>query len=68
VAVTPNVYGERTADLAGLGFVHDEKEDRFSHRYPELRDLLRMRGIQFEARTVLDPSRPIPKNLRNSRP
>jgi len=29
VAVTPQVYGERTADLAGLGFVHDEKEDRF---------------------------------------
>lgn len=29
VAVTPQLYGERTADLAGLGFVHDEKEDRF---------------------------------------
>jgi hypothetical protein len=29
VAVTPKIYGERTADLAGLGFVHDEKEDRF---------------------------------------
>src|SRR5437588_2455874 len=25
VAVAPPVYGERTADLAGLGFVHDEK-------------------------------------------
>src|ERR1700674_2651871 len=24
VGVTPQVYGERTADLAGLGFVHDE--------------------------------------------
>src|ERR1700721_2397970 len=26
VAVAPKVYGERTADLAGLGFVHDEKK------------------------------------------
>src|SRR5207245_263683 len=29
VAVAPPVYGGRTADLAGLGFVHDEKEERF---------------------------------------
>src|ERR1700730_10663609 len=57
VAVTPTVYGERTADLAGLGFVHDEKEDRFlAPATPELRDILRMRGIQSEARTVLDPA------------
>src|SRR5882762_11581718 len=25
--VTPKVYGERTADVVGLGFVHDEKEE-----------------------------------------
>src|ERR1700720_3531061 len=57
VAVTPKVYGERAADLAGLGFVHDEKEDRYlAPATPELRDILRMRGIPSEARTVLDPA------------
>jgi hypothetical protein len=55
VAVTPKVYGGRTTDLAGLGFVHDEKEDRFLARAtPGLRDILRKRGIQSEACTVLD--------------
>ena len=64
VAVTPKVYGERTADLAGLGFVHDEKEDRFlAPAAPELRDILRIRGIPFEARTVLDPSQADPEKL-----
>ena len=29
VAITSKVFGERTADLAGLGFVHDQKEDRY---------------------------------------
>src|SRR6202451_3025693 len=57
VAAPPMVYGERTADLAGLGFVHVEKEDRFlAPATPELRDILRMRGIQSEARTVLGPT------------
>jgi hypothetical protein len=57
VGVTPKVYGERAADLAGLGFAHDEKEDRFlAPATPELRDILRIRGIQSEARTVLDPA------------
>ena len=64
VAVVPKVYGERTADLAGLGFVHDEKEDRFlAPAAPELRDILRIRGIPFEARTVLDPSQADPEKL-----
>src|SRR5205823_8705075 len=64
VAVTPKVYGERTADVAGLGFVHDEKEDRFlAPATPELRDILRIRGIQFEARTVLDPALANPEKL-----
>jgi hypothetical protein len=54
-AVTPKTYGERTADLAGLGFVHDEKEDWFlAPATPELRHILRIRGIPSEARTVLD--------------
>src|SRR5712664_503264 len=64
VAVTPQVYGERTADLAGLGFVHDEKEDRFlTPATPELREILRMRGIPFEPRIVHDPARANPQKL-----
>ena len=64
VAVTPKTYGERTADLAGLGFAHDEKEDRFlAPATPELRDVLRIRGIQSEARTVLDPAQANPEKL-----
>src|ERR1700688_414347 len=64
VAVAPQIYGERTADLAGLGFVHDEKEDRFlAPATSELRDILRTRGIPFEARTVLDPSQADPEKL-----
>src|SRR5882762_7435231 len=64
VAVTPKVYGERTADVAGLGFVHDEKEDRFlAPATPALREILRIRGIQFEARTVLDPAQADPEKL-----
>ncbi len=64
VVVSPKVYGERTADLAGLGFVHDEKEDGYLARAtPELRDILRMRGIPSEARTVLDPAQANPEKL-----
>ena len=29
IAIKPEVYGARTADLAGLGFVHEPKEDRY---------------------------------------
>src|SRR6204780_1776366 len=69
VAVVPKVYGERTADLAGLGFVHDEKEDRFlAPATPELRDILRMRGIQSEARTVLDPAQANAEKLAQLEP
>ena len=64
VAITPKVFGERTADLAGLGFVHDEKEDRYlAPATPELRDILRMRGIPSEARTVHDPAQADPEKL-----
>src|ERR1700733_15348265 len=64
VAVTPKTYGERTPDLPGVGFVHDEKEDRFlAPATPELRDVLRIRGIQSEARTVLDPAQANPEKL-----
>ena len=64
VAIAPKVFGERTADLAGLGFVHDEKEDRYlAPASPELRDILRMRGIPSEARTVHDPAQADPEKL-----
>ncbi len=64
VAVAPQVYGERTADLAGLGFVHDETHDRFlAPATPEHRDLLRTRGIAFEPRVVHDPARANPEKL-----
>jgi len=64
VALTSKVFGERTADLAGLGFVHDQKEDRYlAPASRELRDILRMQGIPSEARTVLDPAQADPVKL-----
>jgi hypothetical protein len=64
VAITSKVFGERTADLAGLGFVHDQKEDRYlAPTSRELRDILRMQGIPSEARTVLDPAQADPVKL-----
>src|SRR5271168_507468 len=64
VALTSKVFGERTADLAGLGFVHDQKEDRYlAPASRELRDILRMQGIPSEARTVLDPAQAAPVKL-----
>ena len=64
VAVTTQVFGERTADLAGLGFVHNEQQDRYlSPASPELRDTLRMRSIPFEPRIIHDPSRANPEKL-----
>ena len=57
VAVTPEVYGERAADLAGFGFVHDPKEERYlATTTPALQQVLKARRIPSEARTVLDPS------------
>ena len=64
VALTAEVFGERAADLAGLGFVHDERQDRYvSPAAPELRDILRMRGIPFEPRMIHDPARANPEKL-----
>src|SRR5216684_1893100 len=57
VAIAPKVYGERAADLAGLGFVHDPKEDRYlAPATPELRAILKKRSVQSESRMVLDPA------------
>jgi hypothetical protein len=64
VAIAPKVFGERTADLAGMGFVHNEKEDRYlAPASSELRDILRMRSIPSEPRTVHDPSQADPEKL-----
>ena len=64
VAVTPKIYGERTAELTGLGFALDEKEDAYlALATPELRDILKRRSIPSEARTVRDPSQANPDKL-----
>jgi hypothetical protein len=63
-ALAPKVYGDRIADVAGLGFVHDKKEDRFlAPADPELQQILRIRGVPFEARTVLDPAQSNPEKM-----
>ena len=57
VAITPKVYGERAADVAGLGFSHDPKEDRYlAPATSELRELMKKRGVPCEARMILDPA------------
>jgi TraM recognition site of TraD and TraG len=64
VAIKPDIYGQRAADLAGLGFVHDGKEDRYiAPATPELRQTLQNKGIGFESRSVLDPSQADPEKL-----
>jgi hypothetical protein len=64
VALTPKVYGDRAEDLAGLGFVHDAKEDRYlAPAMPELRQTLRKRAVPFESRSLLDPSQADPDRL-----
>jgi len=55
LAIAPNIYGDHAGDLTALGFVHDLKEDRhLAAATPELRDMLKRKGIQFEGRTVTD--------------
>jgi hypothetical protein len=64
VAVTPKVYGDRTEDLAGLGFMHDPGEDRYlAPASPDLRQTLRKRGIPYESRSLLDPAQADPEKL-----
>jgi len=64
VAIKPDVYGQRAADVAGLGFIHDAKEDRYlAPSTPELRQTLQSKGIGFESRSVLDPSQAEPEKL-----
>jgi len=64
VAVTTQFFGERAADLAGLGFQHRSNENCYvAEATPELRELLRARGISFEPRSVLDPAYADPEKL-----
>jgi hypothetical protein len=64
VAVTPKMYGERVADLAGLGFAHDKALDRYlAPATPELREILKKRGVPCEPRTAHDPSQADPAKL-----
>ena len=64
LALTPKVYGDRIEDVAGLGFVHDAKQDRYlAPTTPELRQILRKRGIPHESLSLLDPSHAEPEKL-----
>jgi len=64
VALTPQAFAERAADVVGIGFRHLPSEDRHvAEATPELRDLLRKRGISFEPRTILDPANADPNRL-----
>jgi type IV secretory system conjugative DNA transfer VirD4/TraG family protein len=64
VAITPKVYGERAADLVGLGFVHDPREERYlAAATPELRETLKKRGVPAESRSILDAANAHPDKL-----
>jgi len=64
VSLTTEQYGKRATDLAGLGFRHLASEDRYvAESTPELRELLRVNGISFEHRSILDPSHADPDKL-----
>jgi hypothetical protein len=64
VAITPEVFGARTADLAGLGFKHEPKKDRYvAEATAELWELVRAKGIAAEPLSVLDPAYADPDSL-----
>ncbi|MGH9739169.1 MAG: hypothetical protein ACRD4X_11375, partial [Candidatus Acidiferrales bacterium] len=64
IAVQPEVFSTRAADLAGLGFVLDLKEDRYlAPDTPQLRETLQNRSIGFESRSVLDPAQADPEKF-----
>jgi hypothetical protein len=63
IALKANVYGDRTEELAGLGFTHDSAEEYLAPATPELRQTLRKRGIPYESRSLLDPSKADPDKL-----
>ena len=64
IAIKPEVFSARAEDLAGLGFVLDQKEDRyFAPDTPELRESLEKRNASVEARIVHDPAQADPEKL-----
>jgi TraM recognition site of TraD and TraG len=64
VAIAPDVYGERAADVAGLGFTHQPKENCYlAPATNELRETLQKRDVPHEARLVLDRSYADPDRL-----
>ena len=64
VALATRTFGDRTEELAGLGFTYDTKEDRYlAPATPDLRQLLRKRGIPYESISLLDPSQADPEKL-----
>ncbi len=64
VVIVPKVYGERTADVTGLGFTHDPKEDCYlAQATPELRETLKNRNVPHEARLILDRAYAEPDRL-----
>jgi len=64
VAIRPEVFGERAVDLAGLGFKHEPKRDRYmAEATAALWELLRAKRIAAEPLSVLDPARADPDKL-----
>ena len=64
VAIVPKIYGERAADVSGLGFTHDTKEDCYlAPATPELREMLKNRNVPHEARLILDRAYAEPDRL-----
>jgi hypothetical protein len=55
VAIRPEVFGARTAELAGLGFKYEPGKERYlAEASSELWDELRIKGITAEPLTILD--------------
>ena len=64
VALTPEVYGARAVDLAGRGFKHEPKKDRYvAEATAGLWQLLRVKGIAAEPLSLLEPAHADPDKL-----
>jgi len=68
VAVAPEVFGARAADLAGLGFKYEPKKDRYlAEATAELWELLRAKRIAAEPLSILDPAHADPDKVEQLR-
>ena len=64
VAIRPEVFGARAADLAGLGFKHEPRRDRYmAEATPALWELVRVKRIAAEPLRDLDPASADPDKL-----